>query len=86
MPLTVTVMLLGVQPALSAYSTLKTIVVDVLPLPGVAAPRDRLISCDAPLQLAARTGIAVGSSTTQAAARRMARAIFMGGLATSPRP
>lgn len=85
-PAMVTVMLVGAQPALSLYVTLKTIAVEVEPLPGVAVPRDRAISCDAPLQLAARTGIAVGSSTTQAAARRKARVIFIVGRVASRRP
>lgn len=66
-------MLLGSQPALSVYRTLKRIDVDVDPVPGEAPPDDSVITCEAPLQLAARTGDAVGSSTTQIARRARAR-------------
>jgi len=68
-PEIVTVMLVGMQPALSAYTTLNRIWVAVVPASGDARPEVSVISCDAPLQLAARTGVAVGSSATQVATR-----------------
>ncbi|HEX7171497.1 MAG TPA: hypothetical protein VF365_02695 [Candidatus Limnocylindria bacterium] len=76
-PEIVTVMLVGSQSALSTYRTLNRILVDGEPLPGDALPRISVISWDLPLQLAARTGVAVGSSTTQEAARRSVRRTLM---------
>ena len=52
-PEIVTVMLIGSQLALSSYTALKRIVVAVVPVAGDTVPPARVISCDAPLQLAA---------------------------------
>jgi hypothetical protein len=52
-PEIVTVMLIGGQPALSSYAALNRMGVAVVPVPGDAVPSVRVMSCDAPLQLAA---------------------------------
>lgn len=51
-PLTLTTMVVGGQPALSLYETEKVKVVAVVPDPGATRPPARLVTCDAPVQLA----------------------------------
>jgi len=58
-PDTVTVMEVGVQPALSVYLTLKVMSVNGVPDPGAAWPWDSASWWEAPAQLAPRAGIAV---------------------------
>lgn len=57
-PATRSVTDVGLQPAVSAYLTENTNVVVGLPEEGVARPELRVDWCDAPLQLAAITGVA----------------------------
>lgn len=76
-PEIVTVMLIGGQSALSMYTTLKRNDVPVLPTLGETDPVLSDMSWELPLQLAARTGVAVGSSTTQVATSRSLRMILM---------
>ena len=61
------------HPTGSTYRTLKRIVVDGLPVPGVARPWVRTgLGCDDPLQLAAWTGVAVDGSSEAAVANKTA--------------
>jgi hypothetical protein len=48
-------MLVGAQPALDVYSTEKVNRLADVPDPGLTDPELRTTSCDAPVQLAART-------------------------------
>jgi hypothetical protein len=63
----------GLQPAVSAYRTENTKVVVGLPEEGVARPELRVDWCDAPLQLAAITGVATVTSAPTDSARATAR-------------
>jgi hypothetical protein len=76
-PVIATVTEPGAQLALLAYRTLKVTDVALVPDPGVAAPPERVTACDAPLQLAARTGVAAGSSTIRVATTQHAIRLIM---------
>ena len=72
-PVITTATLDGAHPAASAYRTVNVIVVDGVPLPGVALPEDSTgAACDAPLQLAAATGPDVAGITRRATAQASA--------------
>jgi len=52
-PLTLTTMDVGTQAAVSLYQTEKVKIVAVVPVPGATRPLVRVVTCDAPTQLAA---------------------------------
>ena len=55
----------GAQAAVSMKVTEKVTASPVVTVDGVTVPAWRLDSCEAPLQLAAATGVAAGSSATR---------------------
>jgi hypothetical protein len=68
-----TSIVVGAHPALSEYRTLNVMVVEGLPLPGVALPALRTgAACEAPLQLAAAAEGTVAGVSRTAVAHAMA--------------